>query len=116
MAVNADGGIGADDVDALGADGELVAAAIAAPTFNDLVVHEARLDIPDGFVKAGTAPSDQMLNLRLALVNSDMAGLEDELFAVSTPGGARYGLHLTKEQVRIALVHFLILTLISSLG
>ncbi|KAL5512352.1 hypothetical protein ACEPAG_3344 [Sanghuangporus baumii] len=76
-----------------------VAAVSASPLFRNFVVHEQRSEIPDGFVKVGAAPADQVLNLRLALVNSDMAGLEEKLYAVSTPGSALYGQHLSKEEV-----------------
>ncbi|KAI5116074.1 hypothetical protein M0805_004385 [Coniferiporia weirii] len=76
-----------------------IAAVSANPVFRDLVLHEQLDSAPDGFVKTGAAPADQVLNLRLALVNSDMAGLENALYAVSTPDSAVYGQHLTKEEV-----------------
>lgn len=76
-----------------------VAAVSANPVFRNLVVHEQRQGVPDGFVTTGSAPSDQVLNLRIALVQSDMAGLEKALFDVSTPDSPLYGQHLTKEQV-----------------
>ncbi|KAH8108267.1 family S53 protease-like protein [Phellopilus nigrolimitatus] len=77
----------------------LVAAVAANPVFHNLVLHEKREGAPNGFIKLGAAPADQVLNLRLALVNSDMPGLESSLYAVSTPGSALYGQHLTKEAV-----------------
>ena len=83
-----------------------VAAVSAAPAFRDLVLHESRQGVPDGFIQTGAAPADQMLNLRLALVNSDMAGLESALYAVSTPDSAQYGQHLTKEEVRMFIVPY----------
>lgn len=76
-----------------------VAAVSASPLFSSFVLHEQRIDIPDGFVKVGSAPADQVLNLRLALVNNNMNGLEEKLYAVSTPGSALYGQHLSKEEV-----------------
>ncbi|EJD00679.1 family S53 protease [Fomitiporia mediterranea MF3/22] len=76
-----------------------VAAVSASPLFSSFVLHEQRTDIPDGFVKVGSAPADQVLNLRLALVNNYMNGLEEKLYAVSTPGSALYGQHLSKEEV-----------------
>ncbi|EJD00678.1 family S53 protease-like protein [Fomitiporia mediterranea MF3/22] len=76
-----------------------VAAVSASPLFSSFVLHEQRTDIPDGFVKVGSAPADQVLNLRLALVNNNMNGLEEKLYAVSTPGSALYGQHLSKEEV-----------------
>ena len=78
----------------------LLSGAFASPTFSNLVVHESISDAPDGFSKVGSARAGQMLNLRIALVNSDIAGLEDKLFAVSTPSSALYGQHLTKEEVK----------------
>ncbi|ETW85061.1 serine protease S53 [Heterobasidion irregulare TC 32-1] len=62
-------------------------------------LHERREVIPRGFVKTAAAPASQMLNLRLALVQSDPQGLEDALYAVSTPSSALYGQFLTKEEV-----------------
>ncbi|KAH8108266.1 family S53 protease-like protein [Phellopilus nigrolimitatus] len=76
-----------------------VAAVAANPVSRSLVLHEQRASAPNGFVKIGAAPADQVLNLRLALVNSDMAGLEDSLYAVSTPNSALYGQHLSKDEV-----------------
>lgn len=78
----------------------LAALVSAAPAFTNLILHESRIGAPDGFVQTGPAPDEQMLNLRIALVNSDMAGLEDKLYAVSTPGSDLYGQHLSKEEVR----------------
>ncbi|KAF8195013.1 family S53 protease-like protein [Pholiota molesta] len=76
-----------------------VTAVVGSPAFRNLVVHEQRSDIPDGFVKSSPALGTNMLNLRIALTQSDMAGLEKALFDVSTPGSALYGQHLTKEEV-----------------
>ncbi|OJT13117.1 Tripeptidyl-peptidase sed3 [Trametes pubescens] len=62
-------------------------------------LHEVRDEVPDGFVHSGAAPQDTVLNLRLALVQSDTAGLQKALMDVSTPSSALYGQHLTKEEV-----------------
>ncbi|VDB99691.1 unnamed protein product [Peniophora sp. CBMAI 1063] len=77
----------------------LPALALAAPSKRNMVVHESRESIPSGFTKVGNAPADQAITLRLALKQGDMAGLEERLFAVSTPSSAEYGKFLTKEQV-----------------
>ncbi|KAF9009886.1 family S53 protease-like protein [Cyathus striatus] len=76
-----------------------VASACANPVFRSMVQHEQRETIPDGFVKTSAAPADKVLNLRIALTQSDMAGLEKALMDVSTPGNALYGQHLSKEEV-----------------
>lgn len=82
-----------------------VASALANPVRRDLQVHESRADIPAGFTLTGPAPSDQVLTLRLALVQNDPAGLVDALYDVSTPSSANYGKHLSKEEVNNVLVN-----------
>ncbi|KAF8891614.1 family S53 protease-like protein [Gymnopilus junonius] len=77
----------------------LVATAIASPSFLNMVVHDQRSTAPDGFSRTATPPAEQTIKLRLGLHQNDIAGLEDALMAVSTPGNALYGQHLTKEQV-----------------
>ncbi len=66
---------------------------------SNMIVHESRKSTPRGFVDSGPAPQDTSLNLRIALVQGNMTSLEQELYAVSTPGDDRYGQHLTKEEV-----------------
>ncbi|EED77904.1 family S53 protease-like protein [Postia placenta Mad-698-R] len=53
---------------------------------------------PARFSMAGAASPDATLNLRVALTQSNPAGLEDALYDVSTPSSANYGNHLTKEE------------------
>lgn len=67
----------------------------------DMVVHERRDSVPSGFVHVGTAPEDDILNLKFALTQSNFSGLESELYAISTPGSERYRQFLSKEQVSI---------------
>ncbi|EJF57638.1 family S53 protease-like protein [Dichomitus squalens LYAD-421 SS1] len=75
------------------------AVALGKPVARSLQVHETREQVPAAFSLAGPASPDTMLNLRIALVSSDMAGLEKALYDVSTPGSALYGQHLSKEEV-----------------
>lgn len=82
----------------------LAAFASANPVKRNLVAHESRATIPQGFVNSGPANDDTVLKLRAALVQGDMAGLEQELYAVSTPNSARYGQHLTKEEVSLIIL------------
>ncbi|KAI0344587.1 family S53 protease [Trametopsis cervina] len=78
----------------------LVALAAGNPlTGRSMRVHESRTSLPDGFVKAGSASPDTVLNLRIALKQNNAAGLEKALMDVSTPGNALYGQHLSKEEV-----------------
>lgn len=85
----------------------LVSSAFAA-TYGprDMVVHESRANIPEGFVDDGPANGTTVINLRAALVQNDIAGLEQELYAVSTPGSQRYGQYLTQAEVNLMYSSF----------
>ena len=74
--------------------------AAAKPFARNMVVRESRSAAPSGFVHSGAAAADQVVKLRIALVQSNPNGLIDALYDVSTPGNALYGQHLTKEEVR----------------
>ena len=80
----------------------VIISSYASPLSRSLTVHDKRSTVPSGFTLDSAAPANQVLNLRVALVNSNITGLESELYAVSTPGDALYGNHLTKEQVSIS--------------
>ena len=80
-----------------------MALALSQPARRDLQVHESRPSAPPGFVLSGAAPSDTVLNLRLALVRNDEEGLIQSLYDVSTPSSPSYGQHLSKEEVRPAV-------------
>jgi tripeptidyl-peptidase I len=78
----------------------LVTLVCATPLARDgLVVFEQIASAPDGFVHNGPASGTTELNLRIALVSSDMEGLEKALYDVSTPSSELYGQHLSKEEV-----------------
>lgn len=71
----------------------------ASSQFSNLVVHESIPSAPNGFTRLSSAPANQTLHLRIALSNSNITGLEDMLYAVSSPGSPLYGQHLSKEAV-----------------
>ena len=62
-------------------------------------VHETRSALPFGFTDAGSADDNTVVTLRAALVQNNIFGLEEALYAVSVPGSPRYGQHLSKAQV-----------------
>ena len=66
---------------------------------DSLVVFEKIDNAPDGFVHNGPASDSTDLTLSIALVSSDMDGLEKALYDVSTPSSELYGQHLSKEEV-----------------
>ncbi|KAF8516725.1 family S53 protease-like protein [Hysterangium stoloniferum] len=77
------------------------ALAQTSPSRRDLVLHERREVVPNGFVHTGPASPNTLLSLRMALVYNNLPGLEEALYAVSTPGSTLYGQHLTKEEVEV---------------
>ncbi|KII88055.1 hypothetical protein PLICRDRAFT_176799 [Plicaturopsis crispa FD-325 SS-3] len=76
------------------------ASAIRPPRFAPFDEHENRLYASNGVVNARVAPANTSFYLRIALKSSNADGLHAALMDVSTPGGAKYGQRLTKEQVQ----------------
>ena len=72
-------------------------------------VHELVDGPPAGFVHSGSAPANLTLSLRFALVQNNPKGLEDALYAVSTPGSPQYGQHLSKKEVTYIAQHPLLI-------
>lgn len=77
----------------------LLAFTAAKPTARSSVVHDKRAGVPSGFVAVGPAPESATINLRIGLFSNNIAGLEDALFAVSTPSSDLYGQHLSQDEV-----------------
>ncbi|KAI0356281.1 family S53 protease [Trametes cingulata] len=77
----------------------LAAVAYGKPMARSMQVHETRESVPAAFQLVGPAPQDTMLDLRVALVQGDMAGLEKALMDVSDPASPLRGQFLTKEEV-----------------
>ena len=82
----------------------LVGLSCTEPIPRSMFVLETRSSVPKGFADSGPAPADTNLDLRIQLTQNNISGLEQELYAVSDPKSARYGQHLTKEEVRLFLI------------
>lgn len=76
----------------------LICLVAGKPVARNLQVHEARA-LPREFALSGPAAPDTVLNLRLALVQSDPSGLQNALLDASDPSSASYGQWLSKEEV-----------------
>ncbi|EMD36470.1 hypothetical protein CERSUDRAFT_156150 [Gelatoporia subvermispora B] len=72
---------------------------LSKPAARNLLLHESLEGVPAGFQLVGPASPDTTLKMRVALVQSDPAGLETALYDVSTPSSANYGQHLSKSEV-----------------
>ncbi|KZT10837.1 family S53 protease-like protein [Laetiporus sulphureus 93-53] len=76
----------------------LFSLALGKPLASSMRVLERRNSPPADFSYSGAAHSSTMMNLRIALAQSDVAGLEEALYDVSSPSSENYGKHLTKEE------------------
>ncbi|KAI0064242.1 tripeptidyl peptidase A [Artomyces pyxidatus] len=54
---------------------------------------------PRDWIKLGAAPAEHVIPLRIALPQSNFDALERHLYEISDPEHARYGQHLSKEEV-----------------
>lgn len=84
----------------------VLAAASAKPTSSKpaMYVHDARPIPAAGFAAVAPATDAHVLNMRVRLAQGDPKGLEQALLAVSTPGNALYGQHLSAAQVRLRVL------------
>ncbi|CAK5274504.1 unnamed protein product [Mycena citricolor] len=77
----------------------LISVAVASPAFKNFIVQESKPSAPAGFVSLGPADDSTVLNIRIGLPSSNVAGLEAALLDVSTPTSSNYGHHLSKSEV-----------------
>lgn len=64
------------------------------------VLVESLPGVPTGWTKLRDANSDQLIKLRVALEQPNLAEFEKTLYTISTPQHALYGRHLSREEVR----------------
>lgn len=81
---------------------------LGKPTPRSFTVHERRDAAPTGFTLSGAANTDQTLSLRIGLTQGNLTGLYDALYEVSDPTSAKYGQHLSKDEVRAIKLAFVI--------
>lgn len=55
--------------------------------------------VPAGWQKVARANTDQLMELRIGLTQGNFKELERQLYAASTPGHARFGKHMSADQV-----------------
>ncbi|KZV83885.1 subtilisin-like protein [Exidia glandulosa HHB12029] len=64
-----------------------------------MYVHDSRIAPAAGFAPVASATDSHVLDMRVRLSHGSPKALEQALLAVSTPGNARYGQHLSKDEV-----------------
>ncbi|KAF7350713.1 Family S53 protease-like protein [Mycena sanguinolenta] len=65
-----------------------------------MVVIESRPAAPNGFVSQGPAHPSDTLTLRFALAPNNLAGLQEKLASISTPGSSEFRQWLLKDDVK----------------
>ncbi|KAJ6628156.1 family S53 protease-like protein [Mycena sp. CBHHK59/15] len=73
---------------------------VAASSAGSTVVHESRSAAPSGFIRQGVAPANELLTLRVALASTNVAGLEEKLMSLSTPGSSEFRQWLSMDGVK----------------
>ncbi|KAF7378231.1 Family S53 protease-like protein [Mycena sanguinolenta] len=73
---------------------------IVATSASSMVLHEQRDAAPAGFVRVGAAPASEMLTLRVALTSNNVAGLEQQLKSIATPGSSNFRQWLSMDEVK----------------
>src|SRR6266550_1828850 len=76
----------------------LTASALGAPRNSAHVVKES-ISLPTGWVKHSNPSPHHVISLRIGLPQPNFPTLERHLYEVSDPTHARYGQHLSKEEV-----------------
>ncbi|KAJ7767728.1 subtilisin-like protein, partial [Mycena metata] len=73
---------------------------VAAVSAGNLVLHGSRSAPPAGFTSQGFAAPSDMLTLRVALVPNNIAGLQNKVMSVSSPGSSDFRQWLSMEDVK----------------
>ncbi|KAJ7056979.1 subtilisin-like protein [Mycena amicta] len=74
-----------------------IALAVSA---SNLVLHEERKATPPGFKSVGRVPDNHMLTLRFGLASNNIAGLQDKLLSISTPGSSEFRQWLSQDEIK----------------
>ncbi|ETW83671.1 serine protease S53 [Heterobasidion irregulare TC 32-1] len=77
----------------------LALAALAAAAPRSTLKLKEHIDVPRNWVRVADAPAEHTIALRIALPQSNFDALEAHLYEASDPDHARYGQHLSKEEV-----------------
>ncbi|KAJ7626044.1 family S53 protease-like protein [Roridomyces roridus] len=74
--------------------------ALMTVSASTMVLHESRSAVPSGFTRQGAAPASDTLTLRVALTSNNVAGLQEKLMSISTPGSSDFRQWLSMEDVK----------------
>ncbi|KAK6971674.1 family S53 protease-like protein [Favolaschia claudopus] len=74
---------------------------VVAASPSSLVLHEHRARAPPGFASKGRVSDGHMLTLRFGLASNNIAGLQDKLLSISTPGSRDFRQWLSQDEVNV---------------
>jgi tripeptidyl-peptidase-1 len=77
----------------------LISTAVSGTPGLSFITHEKAKSVPAGFSLRGPAAPDTTLDLRIALRQNDVTGLEKVFLDISNPDSPQYGHHLSRQQV-----------------
>ncbi|KAG8712539.1 hypothetical protein FRC11_014906, partial [Ceratobasidium sp. 423] len=77
----------------------LAALAAGSPVSQDFSTRHALREVPSGWTAVARAPAEHNIDLRIGLKQARMTELLAILGEVSDPANARYGKHLSKDDV-----------------
>ncbi|KAJ7212548.1 family S53 protease-like protein [Mycena pura] len=73
---------------------------ITAVHAGSMVLHERRTAPPAGFITQGAADASEIVTLRVGLAKNNVAGLQEKLMSISTPGNSGFRKWLSMEDVK----------------
>ncbi|KAJ6507051.1 family S53 protease-like protein [Mycena sanguinolenta] len=73
---------------------------VVAISATSMVQHEQRTVTPGGFVHVGAAPASEEITLRVGLASNNVAGLEEQLKSIATPGSPNFRQWLSMDEVK----------------
>ncbi|KAF7358166.1 Family S53 protease-like protein [Mycena venus] len=73
---------------------------VVAASAASMMLHERRTATPSGFIRVGAAPATEMITLRVALTSNNVAGLEEQLRSIVTPGSSNFRQWLSMDDVK----------------
>lgn len=79
--------------------GTIVASIEAVSVTASSFVLQDSVTIPSIFQTVGPVPNDWIIDFRVSLTSTNIAGLEKLLYEVSTPGSSDYGQYLSSDEV-----------------
>ena len=75
-------------------------AQVSAVPVRDLKLFEKLNGIPEGWKQGPSVPASTILRFRLAVVQENAYDFEQHVIDISTPGHPKYGMHMSREELK----------------